>query len=117
APPSPVVDHALDAVAAVMHTSGSTGAPKPVELTFGNWLWSALGSAVALGAPPDERWLCALPLSHVGGLSIVVRSAIQGTTAVVHERFEADRVAAAAPGCTAVSVVPTTLARLLDAGL
>ena len=40
----------------------------------------------------DERWLCALPLSHVGGLSILVRSAIYATTAVVHERFETERV-------------------------
>jgi O-succinylbenzoic acid--CoA ligase len=94
--------------------------PKPVRLTYGNWLWSALGSAVALGLDPDERWLCTLPLSHVGGLSILLRSAIYGTTAVVHERFETDRVLAALrspDGPTVVSLVPTTLARLLDAGL
>ena len=48
--------HDLDATALVMHTSGSSAAPKPVELTYGNLLWSALGSAVALGAP-DERAL------------------------------------------------------------
>ncbi|MDX6699161.1 MAG: o-succinylbenzoate---CoA ligase, partial [Solirubrobacteraceae bacterium] len=83
-------EHELAAVAAVIHTSGSAGTPKPVPLTFGNFLWSALGSAVALGLDPEERWLSALPLSHVGGLSILVRSAIHGTTAVVHERFDAD---------------------------
>ena len=110
-------EHDLSAVAAVVHTSGSSGAPRPVELTFGNWLWSALGSAVALGLHPCERWLCALPLSHVGGLSILVRSAIHATTAVVHERFEADRVAAALGDATLVSLVPTMLARVLDAGL
>src|SRR6185312_11361408 len=64
--------HDLDAVAIVVHTSGSSGRPKPVELTYGNWLWSTLGSCVALGLGPAERWLCALPLSHVGGLSIVL---------------------------------------------
>ena len=109
--------HDLDAVAAVLHTSGSTGAPKPVELTFGNFLWSALGSAVALGLDPEERWLCALPLNHVGGLSIVVRSAIYATTAVVHERWDTERVLRALDDATLVSLVPTTLARLLDAGL
>ncbi len=112
--------HLLDAVAIVVHTSGSSGAPKPIGLTYGNWLWSALGSAVALGADPDERWLCALPLSHVGGLSIVLRSAIAGTTALVHERFDTDRVLAALArpdGPTMISLVPTTLTRLLDAGL
>jgi o-succinylbenzoate---CoA ligase len=111
--------HDLDAVAVVIHTSGTTSAPRPVELTYGNLLWSALGSAVALGRDPGERWLCALPLSHVGGLSILVRSAVYATTALVHEGFETDRVLEALreEGVTLVSLVATTLARLLDAGL
>lgn len=116
---APPASHDLNATAVVIHTSGTSSAPKPVELTYGNLLWSALGSAVALGLDPDERWLCALPLSHVGGLSILVRSAIYGTTAVVHERFEAERVLHALDeeGITLVSLVATTLSRLLDAGL
>jgi o-succinylbenzoate---CoA ligase len=111
--------HELDATAVIIHTSGTTASPRPVELTYGNFLWSALGSAVALGLDPRERWLCALPLAHVGGLSILVRSAIYATTAVVHERFEVDRVANALREgqVTLVSLVATTLARLLDAGL
>jgi O-succinylbenzoic acid--CoA ligase len=111
--------HELSAPAVVIHTSGTTAAPRPVELTYGNLLWSALGSAVALGSEPGDRWLCALPLAHVGGLSILVRAAIYGSTAVVHERFETDRVAHAlrSDGITVVSLVATTLARLLDAGL
>ena len=117
---APLLDtHDLDAVAAIIHTSGSTGAPKPIALSFGNWLWSALGSGVALGVDPDERWLSALPLTHVGGLSIVVRSAIYATTALVHERWDTEHVLRALreDGVTLVSLVPTTLARLLDAGL
>jgi o-succinylbenzoate---CoA ligase len=111
--------HDLDATAVVIHTSGTSSAPKPVELTYGNLLWSALGSAVALGLDARERWLCALPLSHVGGLSILVRSAIYATTAVVHERFATERVLQALreQQITLVSVVATTLTRLLDAGL
>ena len=111
--------HDLDAVAVVMHTSGSTGAPVPVELTYANILWSALGSAVALGVESEERWLCALPVAHVGGLSILLRSAIYATTAVVHERFEAERVmgALSEQRVSIVSLVAATLARLLDAGL
>jgi O-succinylbenzoic acid--CoA ligase len=111
--------HDLAATAAVIHTSGTTSQPKPIELTYGNLLWSALGSAVALGLDPRERWLCALPLVHVGGLSILVRSAIYATTAVVHERFETDRVlyTLRQQDVTLVSLVATTLARLLDAGL
>jgi len=116
---TPGREHDLDAVAVVIHTSGTTSAPRPVELSYGNLLWSALGSAVALGLDPRERWLCAMPVAHVGGLSILVRSAIYATTAVVHERFEVDRVldALREQQTTLVSLVATTLAALLDAGL
>jgi O-succinylbenzoic acid--CoA ligase len=113
------VFHDLDATAVVIHTSGTTAAPRPVELTYGNLLWSALGSAVALGRDPGERWLCAMPLAHVGGLSILVRSCIYATSAVLHERFELERMlhALRSADITLVSLVATTLARLLDAGL
>jgi O-succinylbenzoic acid--CoA ligase len=110
--------HDLSATAIVVHTSGTTSAPRPVELTFGNWLWSALGSGAALGTRPEDAWLCTLPLSHVGGLSILLRSAIYATAADVHERWDTERALTAIDGgATLVSVVPTTLARLLDAGL
>lgn len=126
APDVPLRDaHELDDVAIVVHTSGTSGPAKPIPLTYGNWLWSALGSAATLGCPRDERWLCALPLNHVGGLSVLLRSAIAGTTAVVHEGWDTERVLASlrgerpeeGPPPTVVSLVPTTLRRLLDAGL
>ena len=110
-----------DRSVAVMHTSGTTAAPRPVILSDGNFLASALGSAVALGLDPAERWLCPMPLTHVGGLSIPIRSAIYATTAVLHGRFETEAVLRELmdPGrrITLVSLVPTMLARLLDAGL
>jgi O-succinylbenzoic acid--CoA ligase len=115
------VGYELESIAAVMHTSGTTAAPRQIELTYGNWLWSALASAAVLGLDRDERWLCPMPLVHVGGLSIPIRSAIYGTTAVLHERFETEAVLAALMDreqrITIVSLVPTMLARLLDAGL
>ena len=61
-------------------------------LTYGNFLWSAVGSAFNIGVEPDDRWLCCLPLSHIAGLGIVMRSVIYGTTAVVHDGFDVDRV-------------------------
>ena len=107
--------------ATIMYTSGTTSAPKPVELTLDNWQANALGSAVALGLDLDERWLCVMPLAHVGGLSILLRSTIYATTVVLHERFDTDAVLAElmdpARAITLVSLVPTMLGRLLDAGL
>ena len=109
------------ATATLMFTSGTTAGPKPVALSYDNWLWNALGSALALGLDPDETWLCPMPLAHVGGLSIQIRSAVYGTTVLLHERFDTERVLAAlmdpAQRVTLVSLVPTMLARLLDAGL
>ena len=109
----------FDAPLAVLHTSGTTAAPKAVELTWRNFQASALGSAVALGLDPGERWLCPMPLVHVGGLSIPLRSAIYATTVVLHERFETEAVLRALQesGMTLTSLVPTMLSRLLDAGL
>ncbi|MBA3807090.1 MAG: AMP-binding protein, partial [Solirubrobacterales bacterium] len=119
APPGAGLAHELDATAVVIHTSGTTAAPRPVELSYANILWSALGSGVALGSDPAERWLCTLPLSHIGGLSILLRSAISATSAILHDRFEVDRAlyALREERVTLVSLVATTLSRLLDAGL
>jgi O-succinylbenzoic acid--CoA ligase len=111
--------HDLNAPAALIYTSGTSAAAKPVALTYGNFLWSALGSAAVLGCEPGDRWLCPLPLAHVGGLSILVRSAIYATTAVLHDGFDTDRVVHALrrDEITLVSFVATTLTRVLDAGL
>jgi O-succinylbenzoic acid--CoA ligase len=108
----------LDDACTRVLTSGTSGSSKLVELTYGNHLWSAVGSAFNLGVAPDDRWLCCLPLFHVSGLSILLRSAIYGTTAIVHDGFDLDRVAESLErdGVTIVSLVTTMLTRLLDAG-
>jgi len=110
-----------DTTATLMFTSGTTAGPKPVALSYDNWLWNALGSALALGLDPGETWLCPMPLAHVGGLSIQIRSAVYGTTVLLHERFDTKRAVAALMDpeqrVTLVSLVPTMLSRLLDAGL
>lgn len=110
-------EHDLDALHCRILTSGTSSRPRPVGLTYGNHLWSAVGSAFNLGVEPTDRWLCCLPLFHVGGLSIVMRSVIYGTTAVVHEDFDVDRIAASleGDGVTLISLVATQLIRLLEA--
>jgi O-succinylbenzoic acid--CoA ligase len=111
-------EHDMDDVCARVLTSGSSGIPKPVGLTYGNFLWNAVGSGFNLGVDPADRWLCCVPLSHIAGLGIVMRSVIYGTTAVVHDGFDVDRVGASleGDGITVVSLVATMLTRLLEAG-
>jgi o-succinylbenzoate---CoA ligase len=112
-------EHELDAIHCRILTSGTSGRRRPVGLTYGNHLWSAVGSAFNLGMEPSDRWLCCLPLYHVAGLSIVMRSVIYGTTAVVHDGFDPDRIAASleGDGVTLISLVATQLTRLLEAGV
>ncbi len=105
-----------DDVALVVHTSGTTGAARPVELTYGNVRASAMASAVALGLDHEERWLCPLPLAHVGGLMVLLRSVIYASCAVLAPTpFVAERIAALlAEDVTVASLVPTMLRRVLD---
>ena len=105
------------AIHTVLFTSGTTGEPKPVELTAGNQDAAAAAAWAGIGTDPDDRWLCALPLFHIAGLAILVRSAREGTTAVVHDRFEAKECIEAFQSCTLVSLVATQLHRLREAGL
>ncbi len=129
-----VVDRSLDGLAAevesaaemnpaathaVLFTSGTTGEPKPVELTLGNQEAAARASATALGSEPGDRWLCPLPLFHIAGLAILVRCARAATTAVLHPGFDAQTVTRelADGHATMVSLVSTQLRRLRQAGL
>jgi O-succinylbenzoic acid--CoA ligase len=102
----------------VVFTSGTTSEPKEVVLTWGNIRAHAEASKAALGLGDHERWLCPMPLTHVGGLMILYRSWIHGWEAAV-ERFDAAAVAGRLNRgeATIVSLVPTMLARVLDAGL
>ena len=108
----------LTAPAVIMFTSGSTGKPKGVVLTWENFWHSAMTSAYRLGVLPKDRWLCVLPLYHVGGLSIVLRSCLYGTAIDLHPKFDAYIIhqALLTQPVTLISLVPTMLSRLLDSG-
>ena len=103
--------------AAVVTTSGTTAAPKGVELTTAGLEAIGAGFAAAFGTPSTDRWLVCLPLDHVAGLAILARARVSGAAIVVHPAFDVDTVASspAAEQTTLVSVVPTMMHRLLEA--
>jgi O-succinylbenzoic acid--CoA ligase len=104
-----------DGVALVIATSGSTGEPKGAQLSHRALEASARATHARIGLEPGDRWLSCLPWQHIGGLQVMLRARLLGIPLTVHERFDVDAVAAAP--ATLVSLVPTQLLRLLDAGV
>jgi len=104
-----------DGDALVVATSGSTGEPKGVVLTHDAVEASARATSARLEVDPArDRWLACLPLSHVGGLSVLTRAIVTGTPVEIQPRFavESAKSAALERGATLVSLVPVALARL-----
>lgn len=105
---------------AVLFTSGTSGTPKGALLSRRAFVLAAEASAARLGWQDDDRWLLAMPLAHVGGLSVLVRTLIARRTIVLarpgafdphatFETLERHRV-------TLLSLVPTQLAQLALTG-
>ena len=105
-----------DSVFTILYTSGTTGRAKGAMLTHLNHAASAAASRANLGLQSSDRWLVTLPLHHVGGLSVLFRSVLDGVPVTLHRSFDAARVrqAIGEGGVTLASLVTTTLGRLLD---
>jgi O-succinylbenzoic acid--CoA ligase len=102
-------------VALVIATSGSTGVPKGAQLSRSALDESARATHARIGLEPGDRWLSCLPWQHIGGIQVMLRARLLGIPLIVHERFDVRQVADA--DATLTSLVPTQLARLLDAGV
>ncbi|SHE27462.1 O-succinylbenzoic acid--CoA ligase [Ferrithrix thermotolerans DSM 19514] len=77
----------------VVFTSGTTGEPKGVVHTLDSMQASAKATNQRMGVDPsNDHWICALPPSHVGGLSIITRSLLSGTRVSVIEGFDQDEI-------------------------
>jgi O-succinylbenzoic acid--CoA ligase len=102
-----------DGDALVVATGGSTGEAKAAVLTHAAIGASAMATSERLEVDPTRhRWLACLPLSHIGGLSVVTRSLLTGCPLSVLAGFDAATVAAAGGPEVLVSLVPTALARI-----
>jgi len=108
-------EYILSDICSIMYTSGTTGHPKGVLQTFGNHWWSAIGSALNLGIKDDDAWLCTVPIFHISGLSILMRSVIYGIPVYLMEQFNETKVNALLQtgDITIMSVVGTMLQRMV----
>jgi len=107
-----------DADHCLLFTSGTSGRPKAVRLGLSQHRASAEANRRWLGLSASDRWLLCMPPFHIGGLAIVMRCALFQSALFAHDRFDAEAVqeTLAAEGITHVSLVPTMLTRLLEAG-
>src|SRR3990172_8482575 len=69
--------------AIIMFTSGASGKPKAVELSFSNLIQSAKIGNKYLKQTKEDRWLASLPFYHIGGFSIIFRALIFGTEIIL----------------------------------
>jgi long-chain acyl-CoA synthetase len=116
APPEPpdLEDECL-----LVYTSGTTGAPKGVQLIQYNLLVDAKGIADWQGIDAAQRLMCILPIHHVNGIEVTLITPIYaGGSIVLNRGFRASTFwrRLAEQHVNIVSVVPTILQFLLEAG-
>ncbi|UXU65097.1 o-succinylbenzoate--CoA ligase [Staphylococcus agnetis] len=109
----------MERIASIMFTSGTTGPQKAVPQTFKNHQASAQACFETLGFSAESRWLTVLPIYHISGLSIIIRSVLYGFTVYLKEKFDAEAILACIQHkhITHLSLVPQTLIRLMQTGL
>ena len=79
-------------IAAIMNTSATTGQFKSVPLRWSQIKSHVQASQAVLGRTEQDNWLMVLPLFHVSGLSILMRSLYNGTAMTIMESYDEEQV-------------------------
>ncbi|MGI9641377.1 MAG: class I adenylate-forming enzyme family protein, partial [Acidimicrobiia bacterium] len=111
----PIDGQRADGAVVCLATSGTAGAARLVPLTMANLTASAEASRARLGTGADDRWLACLPLTHIGGLSVLLRSFEAGGAAVVGPFGDSTPTLIERMRPSVASFVPTMVHRLVEA--
>ena len=106
----------LNDVYTIILTSGTTGMPKAVQLTYGNFETSCKNWNSFLQFESADQFLCCLPLHHIGGFAVLMRALIYSFSVNLVHIFKADVVYNVISNypVNIISLVPTMLKRILD---
>ena len=106
-----------DAIALLLFTSGTTGAPKAAVLRHRHLSSYVIESVEFMGAAEDEATLVTAPPYHIAGAMALVTSVYAGRRIVMLPEFDPDAWIdlVRAEGVTHAMVVPTMLTRIVDA--
>lgn len=101
-------------IAAIMNTSATTGKFKSVPLRWGQIRAHVQASKEVLGKTEQDNWLMVLPLFHVSGLSILMRSLYNGTAVTILPKYDEAQVLKLieSENINMMSLVPTILTQL-----
>ena len=101
-------------IAAIMNTSATTGQFKSVPLRWGQIRAHVQASKEVLGKTEQDNWLMVLPLFHVSGLSILLRSLYNGTAVTILPKYDKAQVLKLieSENINMMSLVPTILTQL-----
>ena len=100
----------------IMYTSGTTGYPKGVRQTLGNHKASALSSVLNIGVSPSDVWLCTVPIFHISGFSMLLKSILYGVTLRLYPKFDIYKIVEeiVQGTVTHMSVVGVTLGKIVQ---
>jgi O-succinylbenzoic acid--CoA ligase len=85
-----ITDFSKQKTALILFTSGASGKPKAVTLSFENLIQSALTGKKVLNQTSDDKWLASLPFYHIGGFSIIFRALMFGTSIIIPDSLSKD---------------------------
>ena len=105
----------LDNIQSIHLTSGSTGNPKLIHLSFNNFISSVNQWHQEINFSSTDRYIQCLPLNHIAGLSILIRSQLKGFETILMDKFDSKKINSEIDnGANLISIIPSMARRLLD---